>query len=127
MKYLATGLTGALLVGALAAPALAGHDQNPSPQVATYSYDLDEVADNNGGDPIDGTARLKALPNGRSRSRSSLKASPLASRTPSTSTSPSTTMSSSAATVLASTPTPTTTGSSTPSKAHPATVASCSR
>lgn len=65
MKFFATSLTGVLLLGALAAPALAGHDENPSPRVTTYTYDLSEVADNHGGDLIDGTARLKALPNGK--------------------------------------------------------------
>lgn len=65
MKYFATSLTGVLLLGALAAPALADHDENPSQRVETYTYDLSEVAENNGGDPIDGTARLKALPNGK--------------------------------------------------------------
>ena len=64
MKYIGATLTGVLLVGALAVPATAGHDGNPSAKVATYTYDLDEVADNAPGD-VDGTVRLTALPNGK--------------------------------------------------------------
>lgn len=59
-----SSLAGVLLVGALAAPAMAGHDDNPSPQVASYTYDLGEVADNADGN-VDGTVRLQSLPNGR--------------------------------------------------------------
>lgn len=47
----------------LALPAMAGHDQNPSEQVRTYTYSLDEVANN--ADGASGTVRLKALPNGK--------------------------------------------------------------
>lgn len=47
----------------LALPAMAGHDQNPSEQVRTYTYSLDEVANNANG--ASGTVRLKALPNGK--------------------------------------------------------------
>lgn len=47
----------------LALPAMAGHDQNPSEQVRTYAYSLDEVANN--ADGASGTVRLKALPNGK--------------------------------------------------------------
>lgn len=59
-----SSLVGVLLVGALAAPAMAGHDNNPSQQVASYTYDLGEVADNADGD-VDGTVRLQSLPNGK--------------------------------------------------------------
>ena len=59
-----SSITGVLLVGALAVPAMAAHDTTPSDEVATYSYDLDEVADNAPGE-VDGNVRLKALPNGK--------------------------------------------------------------
>ncbi len=65
MKHIGSGLVGLLLVGALAVPAMAAHDGNPSSRVATYTYDLDEVADNAGDDVVDGTVRLTALPNGK--------------------------------------------------------------
>lgn len=64
MKYRSSALAGVLLVGALAVPAVAAHDSNPSARVASYSYDLDEVA-GNAPAPVDGTVRLMALPNGR--------------------------------------------------------------
>ena len=65
MKHIGSSVIGVLLVGALAVPAMAAHDGNPSPKVATYTYDLSEVADNAGETDVDGTVRLKALPNGR--------------------------------------------------------------
>lgn len=64
-RHLVSSLMALLLVGAVAVPAIAAHDQNPSDPVQTYTYDLDEVANNNGGDTIDGTVRLKGLPNGK--------------------------------------------------------------
>lgn len=63
-KHLGASLSALLLVGAIAAPAAAGHDRNPSPRVTTYSYDLAEVADN-APDDVEGTVRLKGLPNGK--------------------------------------------------------------
>lgn len=65
VKHIGSTLTGVLLVGALAVPAMAAHDGNPSGQVATYTYELDEVADNAGGADVDGSVRLTALPNGK--------------------------------------------------------------
>lgn len=65
MKRLATSLSALLLVGAIASPAVAGHDGNPSDPVRSYTYDLGEVADNAGDDEVDGTVRLRALPNGK--------------------------------------------------------------
>lgn len=65
MKPLAASLSALLLVGAIASPAVAGHDGNPSEPVRSYTYDLDEVADNAGADDVDGTVRLRALPNGK--------------------------------------------------------------
>ncbi len=50
-----------------AVPASAGHDQNPSPKVASYTYDVDPLphpATNRNAD-VDGTVRFKALPNGK--------------------------------------------------------------
>ncbi len=64
VKHIGSSITGVLLVGALAVPAMAAHDGNPSPKVASYTYDLNEVADNAPGE-VDGTVRLKALPNGK--------------------------------------------------------------
>lgn len=64
MKHLGASLSALLLVGAIATPAVAAHDQNPSPRVATYTYDLAEVAENAPGD-VEGTVRLKGLPNGK--------------------------------------------------------------
>ena len=54
------GLTAALL---MALPALAGHDDNPSPRVASYTYDIGEL--NVSG--VEGTVRIKALPNGKAQ------------------------------------------------------------
>lgn len=53
-------LTAALLMGL---PAVAGHDDNPSPQVASYTYDIGEL--NASG--AEGTVRIKALPNGKAQ------------------------------------------------------------
>jgi hypothetical protein len=57
--------TSAMLLFAL--PASAGHDRNPSPKVASYTYDVDPVphpaTDQNA--DVDGTVRFKALPNGK--------------------------------------------------------------
>lgn len=47
----------------LALPAMAGHDENPSPNVRTYTYSLDIVGNNTSG--ASGEARLTALPNGK--------------------------------------------------------------
>jgi hypothetical protein len=55
--------TGAVL--ALAAPAIAAHDGNPSDRVERYSYDLDAVQDGVPGTGATGTTRITALPNGR--------------------------------------------------------------
>lgn len=58
-------LSALLLVGAVASPAVAGHDRVPSERVQKYVYDLAEVADN---DPLgspEGTVKLMGLPNGR--------------------------------------------------------------
>ena len=49
-----------------AAPALAGHDSNPSPKVASYSYGLSAVQpDSVPNSEATGTTRIKALPNGK--------------------------------------------------------------
>ncbi|HEV2070034.1 MAG TPA: hypothetical protein VGR26_09590, partial [Acidimicrobiales bacterium] len=49
----------------VAAPASAGHDGNPSPKVATYTYDVDPVphpgTDRN--EDVSGTVRIRELPN----------------------------------------------------------------
>lgn len=50
----------ALTLGAV--PAMAGHDTNPSPQVQSYTYALDGVANNS---DASGWTRLTALPNGK--------------------------------------------------------------
>ena len=50
----------ALTLGAV--PAMAGHDANPSPQVQSYTYALDGVANNS---EASGWTRLTALPNGK--------------------------------------------------------------
>jgi hypothetical protein len=47
---------------ALALPASAAHDTNPSERVRSYTYSLDGVANNSN---AEGWARLKALPNGK--------------------------------------------------------------
>lgn len=65
VKQLAVSLSALLLVGAVASPAVAGHDRVPSERVEKYVHDLNEVADN---DPLgspEGTAKLVALPNGK--------------------------------------------------------------
>lgn len=51
-------LTAALVI---AIPAAAGHDSNPSPRVATYTYDIGELNDSG----AEGIVRIKALPNGK--------------------------------------------------------------
>ena len=51
-------LTAAL---AIAIPASAGHDSNPSPRIATYTYDIGELNDSG----AEGTVRIKSLPNGK--------------------------------------------------------------
>lgn len=44
----------------------AGHDDNPSPKVASYSYDLNPVqADTVANSQAGGSTRVKALPNGK--------------------------------------------------------------
>lgn len=49
-----------------AAPALAGHDANPSPKVESYSYSLDAIQpDDVPNSQATGTTRIKALPNGK--------------------------------------------------------------
>lgn len=53
-------LTAAL---AIAIPASAGHDSNPSPRVATYTYDIGELNDSG----AEGTVRITALPNGKAQ------------------------------------------------------------
>ncbi|WP_336924127.1 hypothetical protein [Aquipuribacter sp. SD81] len=55
--------TGAAL--ALAGPALAAHDTNPSDKVASYSYSLGQVQSGVPGTDASGTTRVKALPNGK--------------------------------------------------------------
>lgn len=53
-------ITAALL---MALPAFAGHDDNPSQRVASYTYDIDAL----NGSGVDGTVRIKALPNGKTQ------------------------------------------------------------
>lgn len=65
MKRFTVSLSALLLVGAVASPAVAGHDRVPSERVQKYVYDLGEVADN---DPLgapEGQVTLMALPNGK--------------------------------------------------------------
>ena len=60
--------TAAALAGSLglAGTALAGHDSNPSPKVASYSYDLDAIQpDTVPNSDAWGTTRVTALPNGK--------------------------------------------------------------
>ncbi|MFC5380856.1 hypothetical protein [Aquipuribacter nitratireducens] len=61
---LATAL-GATAALALAAPAVAGHDGNPSDRVAAYAYDLDQVQSGVPGTDATGSTRITALPNGK--------------------------------------------------------------
>lgn len=61
MKRL-TALLAVISMFAVALPANAAHDENPSPEVRTYVYALDGVANN---DTATGWARLTALPNGK--------------------------------------------------------------
>ena len=42
-------------------PASAAHDANPSPRVATHTYDIGELNDSG----AEGTVRITALPNGK--------------------------------------------------------------
>ena len=66
LRTLAIGAAAAGILALTAGPALAGHDTNPSPKVASYSYALDAVQPDavpNG--DADGTTRIKALPNGK--------------------------------------------------------------
>lgn len=53
-------ITAALL---MALPALAGHDGNPSPRVASYTYDIGGL----NGSGVEGTVSVKALPNGKTQ------------------------------------------------------------
>lgn len=53
-------ITAALL---MALPAMAGHDDNPSPRVASYTYEIGEL----NGSGVEGTVRIKALPNGKAQ------------------------------------------------------------
>lgn len=58
------GASAALLLGA--SPALAAHDTNPSPKVASYTYSLDAVQSADvPNSRATGTTRVKALPNGK--------------------------------------------------------------
>lgn len=53
-------------LGAAAAPALAGHDDNPSAKVASYGYDLAAVQSTDvPHSAAAGDTRIKALPNGK--------------------------------------------------------------
>ncbi|MGH3650591.1 MAG: hypothetical protein ACRDU9_07755 [Acidimicrobiia bacterium] len=61
MKRL-TALLAVISLLAIALPAAAAHDRNPSPKVQTYIYSLDGVANN---DDASGWVRLNALPNGK--------------------------------------------------------------
>lgn len=66
-KLLSAAIATCAATALLAAPVAAGHDGNPSPKVARYTYDVDPVphpatAQNN---DVDGTVRLTALPNGK--------------------------------------------------------------
>ncbi len=64
-KSMMTIVAVAATVG-LAGVASAGHDTNPSPKVATYSYDLNPVqADSVANSQADGSTRVKQLPNGK--------------------------------------------------------------
>ncbi|MGD2061790.1 MAG: hypothetical protein PVF87_13040, partial [Acidimicrobiia bacterium] len=57
---LMTAIAASLL---MALPALAGHDDNPSPRVASYTYDIGALNDSG----VEGTVRIKALPNGKTQ------------------------------------------------------------
>lgn len=59
-------LAGVALVFGTAGAASAGHDDNPSAKVASYTYSLDSIqpSDVPGGQAT-GTTRVKALPNGK--------------------------------------------------------------
>ena len=61
MKRLIALIAAMTTVLAIAIPASAGHDRNPSPKVASYTYDLGELNDSG----VDGTVRITALPNGK--------------------------------------------------------------
>lgn len=63
MKRLIATIATLTALLAFAVPAVAGHDDNPSPKVASYTYELDEL--NQSG--VDGTVRIKALPNGKAQ------------------------------------------------------------
>ncbi len=67
LRTIAAGAaTAASILTLTAAPALAGHDTNPSPKVASYSYDLDAVQPASvPNSAAEGTTRIKALPNGK--------------------------------------------------------------
>lgn len=61
----AAALAAVAALGA-AAPALAGHDRNPSDRVATYAYDLAPVQSTAvPNSQASGTTRITALPNGK--------------------------------------------------------------
>lgn len=56
----------AALVATVGGPAMAGHDDNPSGKVASYSYSLNAVQDSSvPNSDATGTTRVKALPNGK--------------------------------------------------------------
>jgi hypothetical protein len=62
----AIGAAAAIGLVATAAPALAGHDANPSAQVASYGYSLDAVQPGEvPNSEATGATRVKRLPNGK--------------------------------------------------------------
>lgn len=67
MRILRTMTIAACLLGLAVAPAMAGHDENPSPRVAQYTYDVAEVFHpaTDANDDVTGTVRLLALPENR--------------------------------------------------------------
>ena len=70
MKKLLTLTVAAVTMLALAIPAGAGgHDENPSPKVDQYTYDIDPVPHpgTDANEDVDGTVRIIALPNGKAQ------------------------------------------------------------
>ncbi|HAQ59703.1 MAG TPA: hypothetical protein DCR63_04545 [Microbacterium sp.] len=65
-KTAAAALAGMALVLGTAGAASAAHDDNPSPKVASYTYDLNSIQPSSvPGGQASGTTRVKALPNGK--------------------------------------------------------------
>ncbi len=63
MKRLIASIAALTAAIAVALPAAAAHDDNPSSQVASYTYDIGAL----NGSGVEGTVRIRSLPNGKTQ------------------------------------------------------------